>query len=218
MYLIDIAIIESQISKLRQQQLEQQHKQQAMNKLKMAIRSYLLRQEEYKLLFQSLGARSKRTTRDIGHSQTSIQTAPETKASIAVNQLRGQIKSILEQNLQSQICDKQITSLSEPILALLKSSTVEPQMILEQMSNHLLQMQKRLNAIISEQKDDIEPSPENAELIDEQIAVCEQREVQSQENNQHILALKTKADDLVRQIKCKIASNYPDEEVQHMLL
>ncbi|KAG2186329.1 hypothetical protein INT43_002767 [Umbelopsis isabellina] len=213
-----ITTLESQISKLRQQQVEQQQKQQAMNKLRKAARSYLLRQEEYKLLFQSLGARSRRSTRDTGHSQTSIQTAPETKASIAVNQLRGQIKFILEQNLRNQTCDKKSTSLSEPILALLKSSTVEPQMILEQMSNHLIQIQKRAIAMGAEREEDTCPSSEDAELIEEQISLCEQREAESQENNQHLLALKSKADGLVQQIKSKIAANYPDEEVQRMLL
>ncbi|KAM3589278.1 hypothetical protein VKS41_000147 [Umbelopsis sp. WA50703] len=213
-----ITALEMQISKLRQQQQEQQQQQYAMSKLKKNIENYSLRQQEYKLLFQSLGGRPKRATRDIGHSETSLQTAPETKASIAVNQLRDQIKTVLEHNIRNQSCDEKVTSIYEPILALLRSTTVEPQMILDQMCNHLVKFQDRVNAINDDREGDVGQSLEYARITNEQLSLCEQREADSREKNQHLRALKYRADELVRQIKTKVAANYPDEEIQRMLL
>lgn len=169
-------------------------------------------------LLSKLNLQVKRTPRDAGLSETTTFAPPDVKASIAVKQLTAKISTIMTQKMKQEPVDGDFSGISEPILALLRSSTVEPSMILEQMKKTLDHIQDQTQSTTQNQKSQRNEELNISQTITEQETLCEEREAQADENLKKQQALKYQADELVRQIKAKITSNYPDDEVQRMLL
>jgi hypothetical protein len=209
---------ESQVATVRRQCEEQRQQESAVANLKRQLKRYSLQQNEYMSIFSRLNLRTKRPARVTGLSETTTFATPDVKASIAVKQLTAKIETIMKRNLKGEDVDDDLSGISEPILALLRSSSVEPGMILDQMRRNLEQVQTQAQPAAEDVQSKIKDQEKISQEIRDLEMLCEERQARADENLKKQQALKYQADELVRQIKYKIASNYPDAEIQRMLL
>jgi hypothetical protein len=210
--------LESQISLLRKQYEEHQHQASIIVDLRRNITRNTLLQQEYSSLFLKFRNRSKPAIRESDLSATTSYTAPETKASVAVKQLVSKIQSIMEKEMDNQDIQVDISGLSEPLAALLRSSTVKPDMILEQMIKNMDRLQANVDQAMDHKNSFEIQCKYSIDSKGYEVVQCEEREAKTEDNLKKQQHLKYKADELVRDIKSKIATHYPDDEVQRMLL
>jgi hypothetical protein len=196
------------------------HRQQEMTvrKLKDQLKIYYLKQSEYTSLIHKLNSRTRRTVRDTGLSETTTFTSPDVKASIAIKQLTAKIETLMIKKLKEGHSTDDLSGVSVPIMTLLRSSSVDSNMILDQITKHLDNLHEQcLSKTICAESDSKEQGI-FSEKVQELERLCEEREARVEENVKKEQDYKYQADELVRQIKAKIATNYPDNEVQRMVL
>jgi hypothetical protein len=175
-------------------------------------------QSEYTLLIQKLNSRTRRIVRDTGHSETTTFTAPDIKASIAVKQLTSKIEALMTKQLSNDHIGDDLSGISVPIMALLQSSSVDSNMILHQMTKYLNHLHEQVQSQTQHPESDEIVQDIFSEKVQELELLCVEREAQTEKNIQKQQIYKYQADEIVRQMKIKIASNYPDDDVQRMVL
>lgn len=209
--------IESQIATVRKQFEDQRQQEMALRKLKDQLKIYSLKKKEHISLIQKLNSRARRSVRDTGLSETTF-TSPDVKASIAIKQLAAKIEAHMTKKLREGYNAEDLSGISVPIATLLRSSSVDSNMILEQIAKYLDNLQEQIHSETGPSENDSKEQGAFSEKVRELESLCEEREARIEENITKEQAYKYQADELVRQIKAKIASNYPDNEVQRMVL
>jgi hypothetical protein len=210
--------VESQIATVRRQCEDRRQHELAVKKLKDQLKLYSLKQNEYTSLIQKLNSRARRAVRDTGLSETTTFTSPDVKASIAIKQLTAKIEAHMTKQLKEGYNAEDLSGISVPIMTLLRSSSVDSNMILDQMTKYFDNLQEQIHSETEPSENYTKEQGVFSEKVRELESLCEEREAQVEENITKEQAYKYQADELVRQIKAKIASNYPDNEVQRMVL
>ncbi|KAI8583066.1 hypothetical protein K450DRAFT_224052 [Umbelopsis ramanniana AG] len=213
-----IAFLESQIATVRKQCEDRRQQELVVKKLKNQLRIYSLKQKEYTSLLDKLNSRTRRTVRDTGLSETTTYTSPDVKASIAIKQLTAKIETLMTEKLKGGHDTEDLSGISVPIMTLLRSSTVDSNMILDQITKYLDNLHEKVHSNTIYTESDSKEEGIFSKKVQELEHLCEEREARVEENVKKEQEYKYQADDLVRQIKTKIATNYPDNEVQRMVL
>ncbi|KAI9289238.1 hypothetical protein BC943DRAFT_313912 [Umbelopsis sp. AD052] len=212
------AFLESQIASVRKQCEDRRQQELAVIKLKSQLSIYSLKQSEYTSLLHKLNSRTRRTVRDTGLSETTTYTSPDVKASIAIKQLTAKIETLMTEKLKGGNEAEDLSGISVPIMTLLRSSSVDSNMILDQITKYLDNLHGKIHLNTMDTENDTDGEGVFSEKVEELEHLCEEREARVEENVKKEQEYKYQADDLVRQIKAKIATNYPDNEVQRMVL